>query len=113
MEKTYLTAGVTTLNNHTKVRFANDYIARTKVLYKDGNTDVVFLQCPQPMTKSEACTWLKTTDLMNTDRFRKAIVAADEKYNPVNTVRISNPEISLDAIKARAGIETEVAVNPS
>lgn len=102
--KLFLTAGVTTLNNHTKVRFANDYIARTKVLYKDGNTDVIFLQLPEPMTKSQACTWLKTTDLMNTPRFKQAVIIADEKYNPTNTVRINRSELSLDAIKERAGI---------
>ena len=94
-------AGVSTLAGKTKVRFANDLVSRVKMLVKDGHTDIELLELPEPMTKSDVVKFLKTTDLVYTERFADAIVTADMKYN---TVKVTKPEISLDAIKARAGI---------
>ena len=95
-------AGVSTLGNKTKVRFANDLVSRVKMLVKDGHQDIELVELPSAMTKSEVVNFLKTTNLVNTPRFADAIANADEKYN---TVKVSKkPEISLEAIKTRAGI---------
>lgn len=93
--------GVSTLNGKTKVRFANDLVSRVKMLVKDGHQDIELLELPEPMSKGDVVKYLKTTDLVNTPRFAEAIANADEKYN---TVKVSKPAISLDAIKLRAGI---------
>lgn len=96
---TFKVAGVSTLNGKTKVRFANDLVSRVKMLLKDGHEDINLIELADPLTKSEVVKYLKTTDLMQTPKFADAINTADEKYN---TVKASG--ISLDAIKARAGI---------
>ena len=98
---TFKVAGVSTLNGKTKVRFANDLVSRVKMLVKDGHTDIELVELPEPMTKGDVVKFLKATDLVYTERFADAIVTADMKYN---TVKVSKPELSLDAIKARAGI---------
>ena len=96
-------AGVSTLNGKTKVRFANDLVSRVKMLIKDGHEDINLMELAEPMSKGDVVSYLKTTELMNTSRFADAIHSADEKYN---TVKVSKkPEISLEAIKSRAGIE--------
>ena len=41
-------------------------------------------------------------------KFAAAIDAADDKYTDMGTVKVSKAAISLEAIKARAGIETAV-----
>jgi hypothetical protein len=101
--------GISTLNGVTKVRFANDMVSRVKILNKDGHKDINLIELTAPLSKPDAVKHLKTTDLYV--KFSAAIDAADAKYNSLGTVKVTKP--SLEAIKARAGIETEVAVNPS
>lgn len=102
--------GVSTLNGVTKVRFANDFVSRVKMLIKSGHTDIELIELPQPLSKADAVTYLKTTDLVNTPRFAEAISLADEKYNHNYSVKLSKSkaELSLAAIKARAGITEAV-----
>lgn len=99
-------AGVSTLNGVTKVRFANDFVSRVKMLIKSGHTDIELIELTEPLSKSEVVRYLKTTDLMLTARYSEAITLADEKYNLNYAVKLSKPkvELSLAAIKARAGI---------
>lgn len=94
-------AGVSTLNGVTKVRFANDFVSRVKMLIKSGHTDIELIELAEPLSKSEVVAYLKTTALMQTARYAEAINLSDEKYN---TVKFVKPAISLEAIKARAGI---------
>lgn len=100
---TFKVAGVSTLNGKTKVRFANDMVSRVKMLIKDGHQDINLIELPGPLSKGDVVTYLKTTDLMNTAQFAEAIISANEKYNLVKVTK--KPEISLEAIKAKAGIE--------
>ena len=97
--------GISTLNGKTKVRFANDLVSRVKILNKDGHTDINLIELPTAMSKLDAVKHLKSTDLYA--KFGAAIDAADEKYSSVGTVKVTKP--SLEAIKARAGIETTTA----
>lgn len=96
-------AGVSTHNGKTKVRFANDLVSRVKMLVKGGHTNIELQELPHAMTKPEVVTFLKTTELVNNPLFTEAINTADEKYNMVKVTL--KPNISLEAIKARAGIE--------
>ena len=89
--------GISTLNGKTKVRFANDLVSRVKILVKDGHTNINLIELPEALSKGDCVKYLKTTGLYT--EFKEAIDAADEKYN---TVKVSG--VSLDAIKARAGI---------
>lgn len=99
---TFKVAGVSTHNGKTKVRFANDMVSRVKMLIKSGHTDIELFELPKAMTKLEVVEYLKTTDLVKTARFAEAIANSDEKYNTVKVTKKS--EVSMDAIKARAGI---------
>ena len=53
--KTFTVAGVSTLNGVTKVRFANDFVSRIKVLAKNGHEDVHLKEFDTAMTKAEIC----------------------------------------------------------
>ena len=97
--------GISTLNGQTKVRFANDLVSRVKILNKDGHKDINLVELPNALSKADCVKYLKTTDLYQTPAFAAAIDAADDKYSGMGTVKVSKSELSLDAIKARAGIE--------
>jgi hypothetical protein len=94
--------GISTLNGKTKVRFANDLVSRIKILVKDGHADINLIELKEPLSKLDCIKYLKTTDLYS--QFSEAIDAAEEKYTEAGTVKVSKSELSLDAIKARAGI---------
>ena len=97
--------GISTLNGQTKVRFANDLVSRVKILVKSGHKDINLIELPTAMSKADCVKHLKTTDLYA--KFGAAIDAADAKYNSLGTVKVTKP--SLEAIKARAGIEATTA----
>jgi hypothetical protein len=58
-EKLFTVAGTATQHGLTKVRFANDLVARVKILDKNGCTDINLVELPQPMTKIQALRYLK------------------------------------------------------
>ena len=99
-------AGVSTLNGKTKVRFANDMVSRVKILVKDGHQDINLFELPEPMSKGDVVKYLSTLDSLTSEpKFAHALSEANEKYNGLGVVRVNKTEISLEAIKARAGIE--------
>ena len=53
--KTFEVAGVSTLNGKTKVRFANDYVGRFKILIKNGHEDINLIELGEKMTKADIC----------------------------------------------------------
>jgi hypothetical protein len=58
--KTFTVAGVATNPDGTvKARFANDLVARIKILNKAGCTDIDLRELPHPMTKIEALKYLQ------------------------------------------------------
>ena len=52
--KTYSVVGTSTHNGVTKVRFANDYVTRFKVLIKNRHENIELLELDQEMTKADA-----------------------------------------------------------
>ena len=98
----FTVVGISTHNGRTKVRFANDFVTRVKMLIKGGHTDVNLTSLPTPMTKAQAVSYLKTTDLYQ--KFTEAIDTAMEKYNP--SVKVSAP--SMEDLRERANkLQTE------
>jgi len=53
--KTFSVAGTSTQNGVTKVRFANDFVGRLKILYKNGHENVELLELGSEMTKAQIC----------------------------------------------------------
>ena len=66
-EKTFTVAGTATQNGVTKARFANDLVARIKILNKAGCTDINLIELPKPMTKLEALQHLQTVGITEGD----------------------------------------------
>ena len=50
-----------------KVRFANDLVARIKILNKAGCTDINLMELPQPMTKLQALQHLQSLGITDGD----------------------------------------------
>ena len=60
-EKLFTVAGTATNADGTvKARFANDLVARIKILNKAGCTDINLIELPKAMTKLEALQHLQT-----------------------------------------------------
>lgn len=58
-EKTFTVAGTATNADGTaKARFANDLVARIKILNKTGCTNINLMELPRPMTKLEALQYI-------------------------------------------------------
>lgn len=75
----YSHAGVSKLDGEFKVRFANDAL-RTKVLVKNGHTDIDIVELKHPMTKAEAVAYLLSINFDNGNKaVRAALEAAQEK----------------------------------
>ena len=98
MDKLFKVGGISKTKGQYKVRFASD-LTRVKILAKT-DSDINLIELPTAMTKGELVTHLKSTELYAKASAKAAIDAADSKYNPTNTVKVTKP--SLEAIKARA-----------
>ena len=67
-EKLFTVAGTATNpNGTTKVRFANDLVARIKILTKAGCTNINLVELPQAMTKLAALQHLQTLGITDGD----------------------------------------------
>ena len=61
-EKLFTVAGTATNpDGTTKARFANDLVARIKILNKAGCTDINLVELPRAMTKLEALQYIQET----------------------------------------------------
>jgi len=64
VEKLFTVAGTAKNSDGTvKARFANDLVARIKILNKAGCTDINLVELPKAMTKLEALQYLQETGL--------------------------------------------------
>lgn len=66
-EKMFTVAGTATHNGVTKVRFANDLVARIKILNKAGCTNINLVELPEPMTKLQALRYLSEQGIAQGD----------------------------------------------
>ena len=53
--KTFSVAGTSSLNGVVKVRFANDFVGRFKILAKNGHEDINLIELGGEFTKAEIC----------------------------------------------------------
>jgi hypothetical protein len=124
MSKSFTHAGVSKLDGEFKVRFANDSM-RTKVLIKNGHTDIDIIELKHAMTKEEAVAYLLSIDFDNGNKEVRAALEAEvskrtETPKAANKERKGNketkkpkkaptPKPSLDAIKARGEAAAKAA----
>jgi len=71
--KTYSVAGTSTLNGITKVRFANDFVSRLKILYKNGHDNVELIELGGEFTKAQVCQILMAHPKMQAEDQQSAI----------------------------------------
>lgn len=56
----FTVAGLSRQNGSLKLRFANDFVTRVKVLQRNGHKDIELVELPQAMTKDAAVAYLST-----------------------------------------------------
>ena len=71
--KTFSVAGTSTLNGVTKVRFANDYVGRFKVLIKNGHENIELIELGGEFSKAEVCKILMQHDKFQSEEQQGAI----------------------------------------
>ena len=125
MSKSFTHAGVSKLDGEFKVRFANDAL-RTKVLIKNGHTDIDIIELKHAMTKEDAVAYLMEIDFATRDGVtnaevqaalaaeldkRSEVPAKEPKAAKAPKAKKSTP--SLDAIQARAKATKATATKPT
>ena len=71
--KTFSVAGTSTLNGITKIRFANDFVNRLKILYKNGHENVELIELGGEFTKAQVCQILMAHEKFQSDDQQDAI----------------------------------------
>lgn len=104
-DKLFTVAGTATHNGITKVRFANDLVARIKILAKAGATDVNLVELPKPMTKLEALQHLQTLGITDGDAGYAVSAKLSEK-----TRVAKKAEVSVTGVKANAKTSSKTKV---
>jgi hypothetical protein len=122
MSKSFTHAGVSKQDGQFKVRFANDAL-RTKVLIKNGHTDIDIIELKHPMTKEDAVAYLMEIDFATTNGVTNADVLAalaaeidkrsgapakepKAKVEKIAKVKAVKAKPTLDSIKAKAKAKT-------
>lgn len=103
-EKTFSVAGTAKNPDGTvKARFANDLVARIKILNKAGCTDINLMELPHAMTKLEALQYLQTQGITEGDAgFVVANKLAEKsKVAKKGEVKVKAEKPSLSKIRAR------------
>jgi|TARA_B100002019_G_scaffold154590_2_gene133253 hypothetical protein len=71
--KTYTVAGTSASNGKTKVRFAQDYVSRFKILNKNGHTDIELIELGSAMSKADICKMLMGHEKFQSEAQQSAI----------------------------------------
>ena len=71
--KTYTVAGTSASNGKTKVRFAQDYVSRFKILNKNGHTDIELMELGSAMSKADICKMLMSHEKFQSEAQQSAI----------------------------------------
>ena len=94
-EKLFTVAGIATNADGTvKARFANDLVARIKILNKAGCTNINLVELPKAMTKLEALQYLQTQGVSGDAGYAVANKLAEK------TKIAKRGEVKVKAVKA-------------
>lgn len=105
--KTYTVAGVSTHKGVTKVRFANDYVTRIKILQKHQHSDVQLIELDTELTKEAICKLL-----MDHSQFQnEAAQGAIAEYVTRNIKSATAPKAATAKAPKAAKATTEVSVS--
>jgi len=97
-DKLFTVAGTATQNGVTKARFANDLVARIKILNKAGCTNINLVELPRAMTKLEALQYLQEQG-----------VTGDAGYAVANKLAEKTKIAKRDQVKMAGKVSAKVA----
>jgi len=105
-EKLFTVAGTATDKGVTKARFANDLVARIKILNKAGCTNINLVELPHAMTKLEALQHLESLGTFEGDAAEAISSKMSEKVKVAkrNEVRVA---VKPEAVPASAVADAE------
>jgi len=94
----FTVAGLSRQNGTLKLRFANDFVTRIKVLGRNGHKDIDLVELPQAMSKDAAVAYLSTLEQFSSTESQS--VFAD--YSSKNVKQ--TPKATAPKAKAKANI---------
>ena len=116
--KTFTVAGVSTFNGVTKVRFANDFVARIKILDKNGHTEVNLKEFDTPMTKAQVCETLINDSSFQDEASQGAIsefvvrnckeIAAEIHKSEDRAIPFDYKDVDQETLDAEEELDVEV-----
>jgi hypothetical protein len=101
MSKSFTHAGVSKLDGKFKVRYCNDSL-RTKVLIKNGHTDIDIVELKHPMTKEEVVTYLLSIDFDNGNKEVRAALEAEQGKREPKAPKSTGKVEKVKAVKPTA-----------
>lgn len=105
-EKTFTVAGTAINADGTvKARFANDLVARIKILNKAGCTEINLVELPRAMTKMEALQHLQTLGITEGDA---GYVVANKLAERAKVAKKGEVKVSATGVKAKAKVTKAV-----
>jgi len=106
-EKLFTVAGTATnADGTTKARFANDLVARIKILNKSKCTDINLMELPEPMTKLQALQFLQAQGVTDGDAGYAVSAKLAEKSKVAK-----KGEVKIKAAKPTAGKAVKPSLN--
>jgi hypothetical protein len=105
MEKMFTVAGTATHKGITKVRFANDLVARIKILNKAGATNINLVELPTAMTKLEALKYLAEQGITQGDA---GYAVANKLAEKTRVAKNGEVKVAGSGIKAKASTKAAV-----
>jgi hypothetical protein len=112
-DKLFSVAGTATnADGTTKARFANDLVARIKILNKAGCTNINLVELPEPMTKLQALQYLTAQGITDGDAGYAVSAKLAEKSKVAKKgevkVKVKAEKPSLEKIRARKPANKDV-----
>ena len=107
-DKLFTVAGTATHKGVTKVRFANDLVARIKILNKAGATDVNLVELPQPMTKLQALKYLQEQGITDGDA---GFAVANKLAEKSRVAKKGEVKVSAKGTRASTKASTKATVH--
>ena len=106
-EKLFTVAGTATNpNGQVKARFANDLVARIKILNKAGCTNINLVELPSPMTKLQALQHLQSVGITEGDA---GYAVANKLAEKTKLAKKGEVKVKATAVKASAKAEKVTA----
>ena len=103
-EKLFTVAGTAKNADGTvKARFANDLVARIKILNKAGCTDINLVELPQAMSKLQALQYLQTLGITSGDA---GFAVANKLAEKSRMARRGEVKVKVKAVKATVNTVT-------